>query len=36
MVVLLIDDDNDDAAADDDDVADVIGAMQDVSRFCWC
>ena len=38
MVVLLIDDDNDDADADDDDVDvdDVIGAMQFVSRFCWC
>ena len=26
---------NDDAD-DDDDVDDVIGAMQEVSRFCWC
>ena len=35
MVVLLIDDDDDDAD-DDADVDDVIGAMQGVSRFCWC
>ena len=35
MVVLLIDDDDDDAD-DADDVDDVIGAMQRVSRFCWC